>query len=156
MKGKLTPARLMAAMAVACLSIPSGAQALDQKIGQHWRCVASDGGSDIEYAIGHLETVGDALGKGVPAEKVRLAHLHVWEAHEFGVGREVAHMPMQANRVACAGQIYIGEGMEIPDSFATAYATWAAEAEAGRAQWFLAPVDVMFKATREIIRKDAP
>ena len=92
------------------------------------------------------------MGEVAATEDVRLAHLHVWEAHEYGVGQEVAHMPVQANRLTCAGQIYVGEGMELPARFDRGYEAWANEARAGRAQWFLAPVDVVFTGMREVTK----
>lgn len=127
--------------------------ALDQKVGQHWRCIANDGGSDIEFAIGRLGKVSDAMGEVAATEDLALAHLHVWEAHEYGVGREVAHMPVQANRLTCTGQIYVGEGMALPARFNAAYEAWAREAADGRALWFLAPVDALFKGMREVTRE---
>lgn len=144
---------LVAGAAALCLAAPLPAAALDQRVGQHWRCLAQDSGSDIEYAIGRLETVSDTMGEVAATEDVRLAHLHVWEAHEYGVGQEVAHMPVQANRLTCSGQIYVGEGMEMPARFTRAYQAWADEAAAGRAQWFLAPVDVVFTGIREVTKE---
>ena len=141
---------LVSAVVALCVGAPVPAMALDQRVGQHWRCLAQDGGSDIEYAIGRLEMVSDVMDAAPTNEDVRLAHLHVWEAHEYGVGQEVAHMPVQANRLTCAGQIYVGEGMEMPRQFSRAYRAWADEAARGRAQWFLAPVDEVFAGIREV------
>ena len=136
-----------------CLGGLGPVLALDQKVGQHWRCLASDGGSDIEYAIGRLENISIVMGTLPAAEDIKLAHLHVWEAHEYGVGQEVAHMPVQANRLTCSGQIYVGEGMEVPARFGRGYEAWADEAREGRAQWFLAPVDVVFSGIREVTKE---
>lgn len=151
-KGSTGHVGAVLATVLLCLVLAPDAHALDQKVGQHWRCIASDGGSDIEYAIGLLENVSDVIGDVPDTEDIRLAHLHVWEAHEYGVGQEVAHMPVQANRLSCSGQIYVGEGMELPARFTRAYEAWAAEAASGRAQWFLAPVDLVFTGIREVTK----
>ena len=131
----------------ACLlCVPTAANALDQREGQHWRCVG--GPVQIEYVIGKLEAVS-AILPDLPAERdVRLAHLSVWEATELGPGRQIDHMPFQANRVTCAGQVYVGEGLAIPDGFEAGYASWRAAAASGQAGWFAAPIDEMFRAVR--------
>lgn len=130
------------------VSLPLRATALDQREGQHWRCVG--GPVQIEYVIGKLEAVSTIV-PDLPADRdVRLAHLSVWEATELGPGREIGHMPFQANRITCRGQVYVGEGLAIPDAFDAGYLAWRDAAAIGQAAWFTAPVDEMFRAVRLI------
>lgn len=140
-------------VAVAAAFVAHPAAALDQRAGQHWRCLGPDGGSDVEYVIGRLERISEVMSVD-DADDALLAHLHVWEAHELGEGRQVGHMPFQANQLTCRGQIYVGEGQDVPENFDDGYATWRAAAASGRAGWFTAPVDEMFHAVTEIAAKE--
>ena len=143
------PRSLTYGVALAAALVVQPVAALDQREGQHWRCLGAAGGPDVEYVIGRLEPVSAVLTVDVADDRL-LAHLHLWEAHELGQGRQVAHMPFQANRLTCRGQIYVGEGRAVPENFENGYAAWRAAAASGRAGWFTAPVDEMFRAVTEI------